>query len=210
MMSAADPITQERVYQALKAEFLAGAFPIGVRLDLQEMADRHRASKTPVREAACRLTGEGLFEPNPDGGFRVPLPGPRRLIQLYAWNQHLLLSLVHVAKESTLREILDRFADAGFGTKPVELATFTSALFLAFAFATGNPEVVGTLRGLNERLHYPRIAEATLLKDIEKELRTLTNSAVSDVQKNIRRRLESYHERRIGLQEEALAQTVSL
>lgn len=197
MMSAFDPITQERVYRALKADYLAGHFSAGAKLDIQVLADRYRSSKTPAREAACRLLGEGLIEPHPDGGFRIALDEPDDLIELYAWNMHLVLSLIHGARESVLRQILDRFAGAALGSTPAELATQTGAIFLAFAESTGNSRAVASIMGLNGRLLYARIAEIRDVREAGRELRTLTNSGVAGVQKNIRRRIETYHERRI-------------
>ncbi|MDF0545138.1 GntR family transcriptional regulator [Sphingobium sp. H39-3-25] len=191
---------QERVYQALRADYLAGHFSAGEKLDVPELADRYRSSKTPVREAACRLMGEGLIDPHPDGGFRIAFDGPDDLIDLYAWNMHLILSLVHGVRESMLRETLDRLAGASIGTTAIDLATHTGAIFLAFAQATGNPRAIATIRNMNERLYYPRILEITDTKEAARELRTLTNSAVTDVQKNIRRRIEAYHDRRIHRQ----------
>ncbi len=204
-MSAVDPITQERVYRALKADYLAGRFHAGEKLEIQDIADRHGSSKTPVREAACRLMGEGLVEPDRAGGFRIILAAPGELIQLYAWNMHLLLSLAQAMKTSVLRQTLDRFSGVGIGDTPVELATLTGSIFLAFAQATGNSEAVASIAQINERLYYPRIVETTKVKEVARELRTLTNPAVADVHKAIRRRIESYHERRIGHQREIVA-----
>ena len=203
-MSAIDPITQERVYRALKADYLAGLFHAGEKLEIRDIADRHGSSKTPVREAACRLMGEGLVEPDSAGGFRVTLATPLELIHLYVWNTHLLLGLAQKMKKSVLSQTLDRFSRAGFGSTPVEIATLTGSMFLAFAESTGNSEAVATVAQINERLFYPRVAEATKVKEAAKELRTMTNSAVADVHKSIHRRIESYHERRIDHQQEII------
>lgn len=197
MMSAFDPITQERVYRALKADYLAGHFSAGAKLDIPMLADQYRSSKTPVREAACRLLGEGLIEPHPDGGFRVALDGPDELIELYQWNLHLALSFVHGTKETVLRQILDRLAGVPLGSTRVELASLVGAIFLALAESTGNSRAMASIQTLNGRLLYARIAEIDDVKEAGRELRILTNSAVADVQKNIRRRIEAYHERRI-------------
>lgn len=204
MMSAADPITQERVYRALKADYLAGLFHAGEKLEIQDIADRHGASKTPVREAACRLMGEGLVEPDSAGGFRVTLATPPALIHLYAWNTHLLLGLAQRLKKSVLSQTLDRFSHAGFGSTPVEIATLTGSIFLAFAEATGNLEAIATIAQINERLFYPRVSGAAKVQEAARELRTMTNSAVTDVHKSVHRRIESYHERRIDHQQQII------
>lgn len=196
-MAALDPITQERVYRALKAEYLAGRYRAGERLDIQDIADRHGSSKTPVREAACRLMGERLVEPDTAGGFRVIIATPLELMHLYAWNAHLLLSLTQRMKRSVLRQTLEQFSPDEMGETPVEIATLTGSIFLALATSAGNPEAAATISQINERLFYPRVDGAANITEAAKELRTMTNSDVVDVHKSIHRRIESYHERRI-------------
>lgn len=208
-MAALDPITQERVYRALKAEYLAGRFCAGERLDIQEIADRHGSSKTPVREAACRLMGERLLEPDTAGGFRVIIIAPQELIHLYAWNAHLLLCLTHRLKRSALRETLAQFSADEIGDTPIEIAKLTGAIFYALAASTGNPEAVATISQINERLFYPRVDGAANVVEAAKELRTMTNSDVVDVHKSIHRRIESYHERRIVHQQDVIQNRIT-
>lgn len=196
-MSAIDPIMQERVYRALKSDYLAGRFRPGQRLDLQSIADRLRASKTPVREAVHRLIGERLVEPDPEGGFRIIALAPSELIQMLAWNAHLLLGLTRMVRASVLRATLARFPAAPVGSTPLELARMTGTVFLACAESTANFEAAASVAQLNERLLCARIADAADGAETVRELRTLTNVAVSDVPKNFRRRIEAYHERRI-------------
>ncbi|MFZ5694514.1 MAG: GntR family transcriptional regulator [Pseudomonadota bacterium] len=204
LMAALDPITQERVYRALKAEYLAGRYHAGERLDISDIADRHGSSKTPVREAACRLMGERLLEPDSAGGFRVALATPQELIHLYAWNAHLLLCLTQRIKRSVLSQTLAQFSPDEIGDTPVDIAKLTGSIFLALAAATGNPEAAATIGQINERLFYPRVDGAANVADAAKELRTMMNSEVVDVHKSIHRRIESYHERRIVHQQDVI------
>lgn len=197
MMSAADAVTQDRVYRALKTEYLSGEYALGARLELQAVADRLRASKTPVREAVHRLMGEQLLEGDPGGGFRICVPTPTSLIQLYAWNEHLLVGLCGLIKPSQLAQRLDRLAGLPPPDKPLQIAGRIGAIFLSFAEASGNAEAMLAIAHINERLLYTRVAEVTDMSHSLKELRTMTNSAIADVQKSVRRRLEAYHQRRI-------------
>jgi DNA-binding GntR family transcriptional regulator len=201
-MSAAD---QDRVYRALKGEYLSGFYEAGARLEIQALADRLRSSKTPVREAIHRLVGEALFEPDPAGGFRVCLLEPHAVIQLYQWNAHLLSSMIHRLGRSSLVHILDRAAIPEDALEPVQIAARTSWLFAAFAEETGNGEAFAMMSRLNERFLCIRLAEITDIAEAIRELRVMTNSAVADVHKSVRRRLEAYHERRIGRQRAILA-----
>lgn len=209
MMSAADPVTQDRVYRALKGEYLSGMYTAGVKLDLQRIADRLRSSKTPVREAIHRLVGEDLFEADPSGGFRVRLLPPSALIQLYEWNAHLLGSLVHVIKAASLQQMLDRLASSHEVVGRFQIAARTSRIFAAIAEETGNAEAVAAVSRLNERLLCARVDEITDMDEAARELRVMTNSAVVDVHKTLRRRLDSYHERRIVRQHAIIAEALA-
>lgn len=194
---APDPITLERIYGALKDEYLSGAYYQGARLDLQATADRYRASVTPVREAIYRLIGERLFEAHPEGGFRIVLPDPTRLLHLYAWNQQHLLAALHVTGEAPLARVIEPLRRMIPGADPLGHVRSIAAVFRALGEATGNFEFAAQVEAANERLFYPRLAEATIFTDLARELRGLTNSGSLDVQKNLRRRIIAYHRRRI-------------
>lgn len=200
MMSAMDPSLQEIVYRSLKEDYAAGEFSPGRRLDVQEIADRYRSSKTPAREALCRLMGEGLIEPHPDGGLRLSQYSGERLVQLYAWNMSLLIGLVHEVRLSVLKRAIEEATPSVLHPTPVGISRAIGSLFLSLATATGNEFAILSVSNLNERLHYVRIAEVQDFSDAEKEVRTLTNLSVTDLQKSMRRRLETYHVRRIERQ----------
>ncbi|WP_159831201.1 GntR family transcriptional regulator [Novosphingobium sp. TCA1] len=191
--------TQERVYWTLKADYLAGALVPGVRFDLQAFADRHRVSRTPLREAVFRLMGERLFERHPDGGFMVLSPQPAVLADLYTWNALLVLEPMRHIDAEKLAKLLRSLGDAPAPDNPVDLALQISRLFLMLVSEIGNQSAIDTMRNLNERLHYARIGECDSLPDAFKEHKLLLTTDVRDLQRVFRRRLESYHQRRIFL-----------
>jgi DNA-binding GntR family transcriptional regulator len=194
---APDPVTLERIFRALKEEYLSGAYHLGARIDLQSLADRHRASVTPVREAIYRLMGERLFEAHPDGGFRIALPDPSRLTHLYAWNLQHLLAALHVTGEAALRQALDTLQHLVPGTERVTQIRAVGTVFRVIGEATGNLEFADQIEAANDRLFYPRLAEAMVLRDLPREFRALSNADGADVKKSIRRRVIGYHRRRI-------------
>jgi GntR family transcriptional regulator, rspAB operon transcriptional repressor len=51
----------EQVYQYLRGEIVAGRMPPGERLDLEELVERLKISKMPIKEAVARLASEGLL-----------------------------------------------------------------------------------------------------------------------------------------------------
>ncbi|MCP3731322.1 GntR family transcriptional regulator [Sphingomonas sp. MG17] len=192
-----DASTQERVYRALKAEYLDGIFHAGMRLDLHAVADRHRASTTPVREAIQRMVGEQLFESHPDGGIRVVCPDIDGLASLYVWNAQHLLGTLRLADAGHLRASMRLFRERAPGVAPGDHAAFTAILFRSIGEATGNSEFADQIQRMNERLHYSRLAEAALFDDPHRELRTFLRNGSIDVRTNIRRRIIAYHRRRI-------------
>ncbi|HWV86209.1 MAG TPA: GntR family transcriptional regulator [Capillimicrobium sp.] len=58
-------------YERIRTLILNGEVPAGTRLGQVELAERLGISRTPVREALRRLTGEGLVEFQDNRGFRV-------------------------------------------------------------------------------------------------------------------------------------------
>lgn len=196
-MAALDPQLQERIYALLKADYLAGVMPPGEKLDLQVLSDRFKTSKTPVREAACRLMGEGLLDRHGEGGFMVTLYSAREQVQLYAWSAHLLSGLVQVLKTDAISGILGGFPPDPQPADKVEVAQLTGLLFERLAGGTGNNRAVEAIAAINAQTHYLRIMDPMSLADATRELQGLFNPAVSDLQKALRRRIAAYHTRRI-------------
>lgn len=197
MMASLDPPLHERVYAGLKADYLAGAFIPGKRIDLQDLADRHRSSKTPVREAAFILVGEGLFRHHADGGFVVPILSRIDLIEMHEWHLQLVSAAALVLNESVIEAILQEFPSIDGAPSANKVAILTGEFFISLAKATGNGFASVEVRRINDRLHYYRIAETVDAKMACRELEMLTNSSVLNVRKAMRRRLAAYHQRRI-------------
>lgn len=194
---APDPVTQERLYRAIKQEMLAGAFRPGARIDLQEIADRYRASTTPVREAAHRLIGEQLLEPHTEGGIQLAIPDEASLRCLYAWNGQHLLAALRVADPEKLQHSMKLMKARGTPIDDRAAAERAASIFQAIAESTGNATFASVVQNANERLHYPRLAEAKLFGDAPRELATFTRNGQLDVRQNIGRRLNAYHRRRV-------------
>jgi len=199
-MSAMDPLLQERVYLGLKADYLAGHFVPGKRIDIQDLANRYHSSKTPVREAAFILVGEGLFTHHADGGFLVPIIEPMELIELLEWHMQLIMVLISGLKESTLRRTLQQYSDPGGKPSGVAVANLATDIFASLADATGNRQASMQVRRLNERLHYSRIIDAIDPAVATRELGILASQDVTNFPKATRRRVEAYHLRKIAHQ----------
>lgn len=194
---APESITQDRIYSAMKADYLSCRFPAGERIDLQAVADRHRASTTPVREAVHRLMGERLLETHPDGGFRVVTADAMHLSHFYSWNAQQLLIALHLLRNATLARALEPFRRIDIPSEPIRRIDRVDAIFQEIANATGNFELMAQVAMANERLRYPRLAELSLFSNAPRELTNLTrNGNLTDIS-NVRRRIAAYHDRRI-------------
>lgn len=195
-----DPPLHERVYRGIKEDYLAGYFVPGRRIDLQDLANRHRSSKTPVREAAFILMGEGLLSHHPDGGFLVPVTEPAELIELLAWHMQLMAATLSSLRESAIRSAFQQNLVLAAAPSAVSVANLATAIFTSLVDAVGNRRASRDVRHLNERLHYSRINDATNPRIAEKELAIIASLNVENLPKAARRRIETYHLRKIDHQ----------
>lgn len=100
--------TMMRVYGALKTRILAGAFEPGERLDPARFAPLVGTSRTPVRDALHRLSGERLVETWEDEGFRQPFVHEPAIRDLYGWANDVLQAALRANPD---RMIPTRLAD---------------------------------------------------------------------------------------------------
>ena len=202
---ATDPILQERIYEALKADIRCGVFGPAHHFDLQRISDRHRASVTPVREALCRLVGEGLAEVARPRGFRVAaLDGPM-LRDLYHYMAALLVHVIAISPESALDAALTRTAADADTTSSVNLAAVFAALFANLAEASGNPEFYQAVSRSNDRLSAVRIAETIVIPDMRHELLALYRHPQTELRRRLSRQISAYYRRRIKLSDSIAA-----
>jgi DNA-binding GntR family transcriptional regulator len=73
----------QRIAAELRAAILDGRYLPGERIRQEEVADRHRVSRLPVREALRVLESEGLVEQEPHKGARVARLDAEQLDALY-------------------------------------------------------------------------------------------------------------------------------
>jgi len=187
-MNAAGP-TAERIYEAVKAHVLRGAYRPGARLDPAVLADRLGSSVTPVRAGLNMLVGEGLVETGTGEGFHVPLIDEPALKDRYAWNAELLgLALRKPAAAPT----------TGLAAEDVgSTAVRTATLLLGIARRSPNLEHRRAVFVMNDRLHAARVAEAAVLDGIDVELDELADAAACQDAARLRPMITRYHRRRI-------------
>jgi hypothetical protein len=201
---APDPIVQERIYHALKSEIRSGVLGPDDHIDLQGISDRHRASVTPVREAVCRLIGEGLAAPQRHGGFRIVALDGAQLRDLYAFNAALLARSVAAASLDALIVACGAIVVPPEGATAVELAAATGDIFDSLSGASGSGELRRAVEACSDRLSAARITEDSVLRDVRGEILMFGHGPSHERRRSLSRRILHYHRRRIE-QSDAIA-----
>lgn len=187
-MNAAGP-TAERIYEAVKACVLRGAYRPGARLDPAVLADRLGSSVTPVRAGLNMLVGEDLVETGTGEGFHMPLIDEPALKDRYAWNAEIL--------GIVLRKPGTQAAGMPPGGETGNQAARAATLFVGIARWSPNVEHARAIARMNDRLHAARVAESTVLAEIDTELDEIAGAAGRRDSAGLRPLLARYHRRRI-------------
>ena len=153
----------DRVYDALKAQAVAYALKPGSRLNEGELARSLGVSRTPLREAMNRLTADGFlsFSPN-QGFFRKPLDA-REIFELYELRQVIEVAAARIgarradaAQLDELEAFLAVSVQAADNGSIDELVSFDEGFHERLVKLTGNSEMLGALRNINERIRFVR------------------------------------------------------
>ncbi|MCW2338186.1 DNA-binding GntR family transcriptional regulator [Sphingobium sp. B2D3A] len=199
---APELFTQDRIYLAVKRDYLDGRFRASERIDIKAIADRHVSSPTPVREVLSRFVGEKLFEHRQEGGFRPIVHSGERLADMYAMHRDLIRVVLASADGQSLRHIMLAHRSRAHDQTPIAIAQFTASFFGGLADSAKNAELCDLIQALQERMLLVRIAEPVVLSGVATELRMLTRNGLVDIRSVIGKRIDRYHERRIGASRE--------
>lgn len=105
-------VLSERVYAALRAAILSGDLQPGTWMKETELAAALSVSRTPLREALVRLSGEGLVDAVPNKGVVVRGVGHRELAELYDILLVLEMHAVRLAAERATDEQIRQLNEA--------------------------------------------------------------------------------------------------
>ncbi|QDX26887.1 GntR family transcriptional regulator [Sphingomonas suaedae] len=176
----------ERSYGALKALLRDGAYPPGLRLEANRIADDVGVSMTPVRDALNRLVGERLVEASSGDGFHVPRLSEGDLRDLYEWHSALIIM---AAQTTRILPNTEQMEEALTGESQADV---TSACFALLAAATPNVELRAAIHSTGDRLHPYRRLEASVLEPILGELEDVLVQATGQ-----RQAIRRYHTARM-------------
>jgi DNA-binding GntR family transcriptional regulator len=174
-----DPIRVDSVadlaYERIRAYVLGGEVPPGARLGQVELAERFGISRTPVREALRRLTGEGLVDFHSNRGFRVVDLGLDAVLRRMEVRSLVEPGIARLAAERRTEKDLQHLEEAianqegaaGDGTSAHDASR---DFHMALARASGNDELARVLGSLwlvevGRRLLSRRTADPNWLHD---------------------------------------------
>jgi DNA-binding GntR family transcriptional regulator len=139
-------------YERIRSMVVEGEILPGARLGQVELADQLGISRTPIREALRRLTGEGLVEFVPNRGFRAAGLGLDEVLRRLEVRLLLEPGIARLAAErrdgehlAALRAAIDREASA---RTRIAAHDASREFHLVLAQATGNPELVSVFASL--------------------------------------------------------------
>jgi hypothetical protein len=152
----------EPTYAAIRGRLMAGAWPMGHRLEAGRLAEELGVSISPVRDGLNRLVGERLVDLVPGVGFHVPRLTEGTVRDLLSLNLVLLRQIIDALPLAEVTIVL-----------PAEgHANRTNALFSEIAALGINREIAATVRAIGARLHVIREREPdiipTAVRDVER------------------------------------------
>jgi DNA-binding GntR family transcriptional regulator len=139
-------------YDRIRALILSGDVAPGTRLGQVDLAERLGVSRTPVREALRRLTGEGLVEFQDQRGFRVADIAIDDVVRRLEVRLLLEPGAARLAAERATEEDLELLAAAIERERRARSAVAahdaSREFHLLIAAATHNRELVGAIEAL--------------------------------------------------------------
>ncbi|MCG7393829.1 GntR family transcriptional regulator [Microvirga sp. ACRRW] len=101
----------EAVFRSLCQALRAGLYRPGDRLREEDVAQRLKVSRTPVREALGRLLAKGFVEPAGGRGLIVRSLGPAEVLELYAMREILEGAAARLAAQHASQPEIDALID---------------------------------------------------------------------------------------------------
>ena len=130
----ARPKLGEEVARSLRDALMAGAYPHGNRMGVEELAEQLQVSTMPVREALITLANEGLLEVLPRRGFRVANIGLQDIEDVFKVHAFLagllaeraaqLITAEELTELKRLEAQIDEWSSSAGFTQEIEEANF--------------------------------------------------------------------------------------
>jgi DNA-binding GntR family transcriptional regulator len=145
----------EAVFRSLCEALKAGAYRAGDRLREEEVAQRLKVSRTPVREALGRLAARGFVTPAGGRGLIVRSLDIGEVLELYTMREILEGAAARLAAEHASRPEIDALTDieqafAEHSDDAAEMAELNRAFHEAICRAARNRYLDGASRELQD------------------------------------------------------------
>lgn len=121
----------EQVYQHLRHQILANAFPPNAALPEKTLASQLSVSRVPVREALHRLAADGLVTLRPRQGAFVSSLSPRQFLDAYRVREALEELAIKLALPNLTTADLDELSRLQDAMRRHAAASDTDAFFAA-------------------------------------------------------------------------------
>lgn len=188
-LAAAAGRRTEQVMEAVRTAVDAGVMRAGVKYSVYQLAEALGISRTPVRDALLRLEEVGLIRFEARQGFRILLPDPREIADVFAIRLALELPAVARAAELCdpalalrLGERMDRMQEAATAGDERTFARHDQLLHDHLLEAAGNARAAAIVRSLREstRLLGATTGRARTLFDIDAEHQPVVAAVVAN------------------------------
>lgn len=173
---------------SLKSRAESGAFAPGAPIVIVDEARRMKMSTTPIREALAWLSGYGLIERAPAGGYLMRRLDPARVRDEMAFR---LLCLKIGMNGAGQVHGLGRLRETGSTAEE----TLRDHMFRAVR-GTGNGALVEAYRRVSSQLAQVVTAERRLFDDLEAEARAIVELFEQPPGSGLPEALIAYHQRR--------------
>lgn len=186
-----DPFTQ--ALASLRERLLSGALAAGAPVIVQDEAGRLQLSTTPVREALARLSGEGLVQRAPSGGYVATRLDAAAARDRYAMQGHFVRIAVEL--NASALGLLRPPAP------PLELRRPIAAvqqLFAAIVISAGNEVLSEAHHRVSGQLDLLRRLESALFDDLSEEAAALYEAWTDASAGDFLIEVDRYHARRVG------------
>ncbi len=157
LATSRDATASRHAYRALRHAIHHGDLVLGEIYSIGQVAERLNISRTPVREAVCRLEAEALVEVLPQRGFRLRAISEAEIEEFFALREMLesyvartLASRGDPSVARTLMEMIDRQERSIEDDE--EFLHFAEELHVAMAELAGLSRVAWILTALRGQL----------------------------------------------------------
>lgn len=164
--------TVSALYATLRTMAVSFAFKPGERINESALSRDLGASRTPLREALNRLVAEGFVEFHAGRGFFCRALSDGRIKHLYQARMAIECEAVREAAliaapveldalETALEQTSEEYASC---KDPLRLLEMDEAFHLQLTALSGNPELLGMLRTIYDKIRFVRAADLRLLQ----------------------------------------------